>query len=176
MNLQEFAEETGRLEKYWGKQLTTDQARIWFDRLKPWSAFRMHKAVDMSIDNGEKMPILSVMLQLGANVYEAPTFLASIECSQCQRFGVIRAIKEKDKYCFRCNKCENWKNKFSAIIPEWHNSYSSDGFYLEGWDAVGGSEEGKALVESVFKHKFETRGFIEASFTEEIEGTTYDDI
>ena len=56
MNNTEFVQATSRMERYYGKEYTTDQLKIMFDFLKGWNVEKYIKAINYCLRNSKYLP------------------------------------------------------------------------------------------------------------------------
>lgn len=117
MELAEFVEETGRIEKFFEKELTKFQAEEWYKELQNMPIKRYRQIVRQIYRECKFMPKLADIIKIDN---ELPYNLSNTEikekvyCEKCKGEGIIKYFKEVDnggekikyEYFARCT-CQN---------------------------------------------------------------------
>lgn len=95
MQIGEFIEATGRLEKYYGKEYTNEQRRIMYDELKEFSLERYRQLVSAVLRKSKYLPRVVDFIE--ANKEEPYTQkqeeFEKVECKKCNSTGYITYTK-----------------------------------------------------------------------------------
>ena len=95
MQIGEFIEATGRLEKYYGKEYTNEQRRIMYDELKEFSLERYRQLVSAVLRESKYLPRIVDFIE--ANKEEPYTQkqeeFEKVECKKCNSTGYITYTK-----------------------------------------------------------------------------------
>ena len=111
MQINEFIEVTGRIEKYYDKEYTKDQMTIMFDELGSLKIERYRQIVSAVIKKCKFLPKLADLVE--ANKEEPYTSnrdeQSKVECEKCNSTGYIiytKAIKDGDR---------EYKNQYASV-------------------------------------------------------------
>ena len=99
MQLDEFIEATGRMEIYYGKELTTEQMQIMFEELKYLNIESYKKLISKCLKTCKYMPKI-------ADIIEANINLA----------GEVKKEVQREKIC--CNKCDGTGYVFYTVFMD----------------------------------------------------------
>ena len=117
MQINEFIEATGRLETYYGKELTTEQMQIMFEELKNISIDRYVKLISKCLRKCRTMPrisdIISANMELSGETGQEEKRQV-MPCSKCDGSGYVLytkyiangSIRIPYTFAARCD-CEN---------------------------------------------------------------------
>lgn len=119
MIISEFIESTGKLEKYFNKEYTSDQRKIMFDTLQKWSIKEYNRAVTYCLSNCKFLPKIADLKEGMSQIdhTENKETFEIVKCNKCSD-GFVRYLKKiidggreiKYEYLALCN-CENGKNQ-----------------------------------------------------------------
>lgn len=120
MEIAEFVEETGKLEKFYDKELKPFEREIWYQQLKFLPISRYRQIVNKSFGECKFLPKLADILELHKQLpYKRENVQAkqNVKCDKCGGKGIFiytkvldnGANKIKYQYAARCN-CENGQN------------------------------------------------------------------
>lgn len=121
MTLSEFIEITSEIEKFYDKDLTTEQSKIWFEELKNISKERYRQISKEIYRTSKFMPKLADIIEANNKlVIETKKQDNTVyECKKCNSTGMIIYKKEVEgrlyDYCARCD-CANGQ-QVSRRIP-----------------------------------------------------------
>lgn len=119
MTQSEFIEVTSEIEKFYEKELTTEQRRVWFEELKNINKEKYRQISKKIYITSKFFPKLTDIIEINKTL---PTTLKDdgkiYECSRCNRTGIIIYKKIFDsreyEYAARCN-CLNGQKKSKSI-------------------------------------------------------------
>ena len=137
METRTFKSIFGDLEMAFNKKNTEEQFKLWYMRYKKWSLEKFARVVELAIDQCERFPTIAAFNAIGATVHGLDQKTAiGTRCEMCDSYpnepkGVVTAIKDGYKTCFRCHCCTNWAGRYSERIPVWSNAYLKAGYELE---------------------------------------------
>lgn len=119
MTIAEFAEATSKLEKYYDKAYTTEQAKIMYNTLKEWNIDRYNQAINYCLMNCKFLPKIADLNSFSVNKINTclKQKFEAISCDKC-RDGFIEYYKKFDngtniinyRYFCLCT-CENGINQ-----------------------------------------------------------------
>ena len=119
MKLDEFTIETSKMERFYGKELSEEQQKIWFENLKKISVERYRYIIGALYRKNKYFPSLADIIQLNdeLGMKQKETKYKEEKCDICSSRGVIRYIKkingiDYDYYC-KCH-CLN-ANKYDCF-------------------------------------------------------------
>lgn len=88
MQIGEFIESTGRLEKYYGKEYTNEQRQIMFDELKSFSIERYRQLVTSVLKKCKYLPKISDFIEANKEEpYSQRQEAEKVECKKCNSTG-----------------------------------------------------------------------------------------
>lgn len=136
MEITEFIEATSRLEKYYGKEYTTDHRQIMFEELKNWNIARYKQLISQAIKKCKYLPQVSEIIELEAVVpymKEKEEQRRKVDCKKCKGSGYI-IYKKKiangtnafyNEYaaicdCGNAKKYEGWKIKDKNHLSDYY--------------------------------------------------------
>jgi len=132
-----FKEILAQLEGAFNKRFTDEQQRLWVSRYAKWPLEKFARVVDLAIDQCDKFPTIAAFNAIGASVHglDQKTAVGS-RCEMCDSYpnepkGVVTALKDGYRTCFRCHCCTNWAGRYSERIPVWSNACLKAGYALE---------------------------------------------
>lgn len=116
----EFLEVTQEIEKFYEKELTSEQSRIWFDEIRNLTKERYRQISREVYKSLKFMPKLADIIEINKTIPSVVKQDNTVyECSRCNGTGIVcyTQIKEGYPYEFgaRCN-CQNGM-KLSKSIP-----------------------------------------------------------
>ena len=116
MNNTEFIQATTRLERYYGKEYTTDQLKIMFEFLKGWNVEKYVKAINYCLRNSKYLPKIADLTSVNTDNAQVSNKenIKFVKCNKCNGEGFIKYWKtDKNggnpilyEYLAFCN-CEN---------------------------------------------------------------------
>lgn len=112
MKLDEFTIETAKMERFYGKELTEEQSKIWFENLKKLTLKRYQYIIGVIYRKNKYFPTLADILQINeeTGMKKEEKKYKEEKCDICSSRGIIRYIKKINEidyeYVCRCN-CEN---------------------------------------------------------------------
>lgn len=112
MKIDEFMEETKKLERFYSKELTEEQKKIWFENLKKLTLLRYQYIIGVIYRKNKYFPTLADILQINeeTGMKKEEKKYKEEKCDICSSRGVIRYIKKINgidyEYVCRCN-CGN---------------------------------------------------------------------
>lgn len=116
---EEFVNETSKMERFYGKELSEEQQKIWFENLKKISVERYRYIIGALYRKNKYFPSLADIIQLNdeLGMKQKETKYKEEKCDICSSRGVIRYIKkingiDYDYYC-KCH-CFN-ANKYNCF-------------------------------------------------------------
>lgn len=119
MKIEEFREETEKLERFYGKELSEEQQKIWYENLKKISAERYRYIIGVIYRKNKYFPSLSDIIQINdeTGMKQEEKKYKEEKCDLCYGRGVIRYIKkinniDYEYYC-KCH-CSN-ANKYNCF-------------------------------------------------------------
>lgn len=120
MTQSEFIEITSDIEKFYEKELTTEQNRIWFEELKTINKERYRQISREIYKTSKFMPKLADIIEINQKL---PSVIKKenkvYECTRCNGVGIVIYKKIIDGYTYdfgaRCN-CQNGM-QLSKSIP-----------------------------------------------------------
>lgn len=91
MEIVEFIEETGRIEKFFEKELTKFQRDEWYKELKSMSLSRYRQVASQSFRKSKFMPKLADIMAISEELpYQTiKKEIQKVECSKCKGEGLI---------------------------------------------------------------------------------------
>lgn len=92
----EFIEETGKLEKYYGKELETFQLKIWKEELGHLSLTRYRQIIRQIFKISKFMPKLADIIEINSSLIsekKQTEETETVECSRCKGLGFITYAK-----------------------------------------------------------------------------------
>ena len=116
MELNEFMQETDKLEKFYNKELEKYEKDIWFQEIKTIPLKRYQQIIKKAFTECKFMPKLADIITINKDLpYNTNNNVINkkIECKICEGLGVVEYFKKTDgiayQYFARC-KCENGNN------------------------------------------------------------------
>lgn len=120
MEIAEFVEETGKLEKFYDKELKPFERDIWYQQLKFMPVSRYRQIVNKSFSECNFLPKLAKIIELNKELpykKEYDQTKQSVKCEKCKGKGIFIYTKLFDngvnkiqyQYAARCS-CENGQN------------------------------------------------------------------
>lgn len=112
MKIDEFMEETKKLERFYSKELTEEQKKIWFENLKKLTLPRYQYIIGVIYRKNKYFPTLADILQINdeTGMKKQEQKYKEEKCDICSGRGIIRYIKKINEidyeYVCRCN-CGN---------------------------------------------------------------------
>lgn len=112
MKLDEFTIETAKMERFYGKELTEEQSKIWFENLKKLTLKRYQYIIGVIYRKNKYFPTLADILQINeeTGMKKEEKKYKEEKCDICSGRGIIRYIKKINEidyeYVCRCN-CGN---------------------------------------------------------------------
>lgn len=111
MQIGEFIESTGRLEKYYGKEYTNEQRQIMFDELKDFSIERYRQLVSSVLKKCKYLPKISDFIEANKEepYSQKQEEFEKIKCKKCNSTGYIiyaKIIRDGTK---------EFKNTYAAL-------------------------------------------------------------
>ena len=113
MLINEFMQETDKLEKFYNKEMDQYEKNVWFQELKYLPLKRYEQLVKKAFTECKFMPKLADIIEINKNLpYNVVNKITQekVECNKCNGLGVIRYYKViEDKpyeYFARCT-CKN---------------------------------------------------------------------
>ena len=136
MELNEFMQETDRLEKFYNKELEQYEKDIWFQELKILPAKRYQQIIKKAYTEYKFMPKLADIIEINKQMpYEKKIKTdEKVECKKCKGKGIIIYTKiiqnNKEKihydYVARCT-CKNGENY----------NYKGESYYIPTIEQIG---------------------------------------
>lgn len=117
MQIDEFIEATGRLEKYYGKEYTGEQRKIMFEELQNLNIERYKQLIAMLIRKSKYLPKVADFTEVDIETpYTKKENTQKTECKRCNSTGYLiytKIIKDgnrelKNQYACLCS-CGNAK-------------------------------------------------------------------
>lgn len=152
---EEFVNETSKMERFYGKELSEEQQKIWFENLKKISVERYRCIIGALYRKNKYFPSLADIIQLNneLGMKQKETKYKEEKCDICSSRGVIRYIKkingiDYDYYC-KCH-CLN-SNKYNCF-PTMEEVGLSEEIILKSRTKKKMSvEEAKKIVQNFYK-------------------------
>ena len=126
MKIEEFDEETRKLEKFYDKEIPEEQRKIWYDEFKGISITRYKYLISQVYRKCKFMPKLADMIEINKSIgYMQPREQEQkkqlAECDKCKGTGFVFYKKQKGTlwydYVCRCN-CLNGYQINKEILTE----------------------------------------------------------
>ena len=126
MKIEEFDEETRKLEKFYDKEIPEEQRKIWYEEFKGISITRYKYLISQVYRKCKFMPKLADMIEINKSIgYMQPREQEQkkqlAECDKCKGTGFVFYKKQKGTlwydYVCRCN-CLNGYQINKEILTE----------------------------------------------------------
>ena len=126
MKIEEFDEETRKLEKFYDKEIPEEQRKIWYEEFKGISIIRYKYLISQVYRKCKFMPKLADMIEINKSIgYMQPREQEQkkqlAECDKCKGTGFVFYKKQKGTlwydYVCRCN-CLNGYQINKEILTE----------------------------------------------------------
>ena len=156
MNNSEFFQAVSRLEIAFGKVMPDTQKDLWFEKLRPWSRYKLSKVFENIIDEHDRFPVLATVIKKGSEFIDHNPKIERKPCDLCDGAAMITAVKDGYRTAFRCPVCRNWEGRYSEKIPIWETKWRDAGYRLQSEDLLKGfdpddplQKKGLGLLKSV---------------------------
>ena len=155
MKIDEFMEETKKLERFYSKELTEEQKTIWFENLKKLTLQRYQYIIGVIYRKNKYFPTLADILQINdeTGMKKEEKKYKEEKCDICSSRGVIRYIKkingiDYDYYC-KCH-CLN-ANKYDCFPTMEEVGFSEEIILKSRTKKKMNVEEAKKIVQNFMK-------------------------
>ena len=155
MKIDEFMEETKKLERFYSKELTEEQKTIWFENLKKLTLQRYQYIIGVIYRKNKYFPTLADILQINdeTGMKKEEKKYKEEKCDICSSRGVIRYIKkingiDYDYYC-KCH-CLN-ANKYDCFPTMEEVGFSEEIILKSRTKKKMNVEEAKKIVQHFYK-------------------------
>ena len=155
MKIDEFMEETKKLERFYSKELTEEQKKIWFENLKKLTLQRYQYIIGVIYRKNKYFPTLADILQINdeTGMKKQEQKYKQEKCDICSGRGVIRYIKkingiDYDYYC-KCH-CLN-ANKYNCFPTMEEVGLSEEIILKSRTKKKMNVEEAKKIVQNFMK-------------------------
>lgn len=155
MKIDEFMEETKKLERFYSKELTEEQKKIWFENLKKLTLLRYQYIIGVIYRKNKYFPSLADIIQLNdeLGMKQKETKYKQEKCDICSGRGVIRYIKKINEidyeYVCRCN-CGN-SLKFMGLPTMEQVGFTEEIILKSRTKKKMSVEEAKKIVQNFMK-------------------------
>lgn len=140
MQIDEFIEATGRLEKYYGKEYEKEQRRIMFEELQSLNIERYRQLISMLIKKSKFLPKIADFTEVDIETpYTIQDKIQKTECKKCNSTGYLiytKVIKDgnrelKNQYACLCNcgnakKYEGWNVSDKRYKSEFYTPFAQE--------------------------------------------------
>lgn len=137
MQIDEFIEATGRLEKYYGKEYTGEQRKIMFEELQNLNIERYKQLIAMLIRKSKYLPKIADFTEVDIETpYTKKENAQKTECSKCNSTGYLiytKIIKDgnreiRNQYACLCDcgnaeKYEGWNISDKRYKSKFYTPY-----------------------------------------------------
>lgn len=155
MKIDEFMEETKKLERFYSKELTEEQKKIWFENLKKLTLLRYQYIIGVIYRKNKYFPTLADIIQINdeTGMKKQEQKYKQEKCDICSSRGVIRYIKKINEidyeYVCRCN-CGN-SLKFMGLPTMEQVGFSEEIILKSRTKKKMSVEEAKKIVQNFMK-------------------------
>ena len=155
MKIDEFMEETKKLERFYSKELTEEQKKIWFENLKKLTLQRYQYIIGVIYRKNKYFPTLADILQINdeTGMKKQEQKYKQEKCDICSGRGVIRYIKKINgidyEYVCRCN-CGN-SLKFMGLPTMEQVGFTEEIILKSRTKKKMNVEEAKKIVQNFMK-------------------------
>lgn len=166
MLFNEFIEETRKIERFYGKELSEEQQKIWFENLKKINIERYKYLIGEMYRKNKYFPTLAEIFQLneaiGIKKPDEKTY-KTIKCNICNGRGVIAYSKTIDylSYNFVC-KCNCANSSRYIGFPSLNDVGFSEEVILRARERNKSNmtpEQAKAIVKHFMKTGIFSKSF-----------------
>lgn len=123
MRIEDFNKETQKLEKFYEKEISEEQKKIWYEEFKKMPIERYRYLIGQAYRKSKFIPKLADMIEINKNCGYVENEKSSETCRICKGSGIItykkKIKKTENEYTFACRcTCKNGL-KLSKAIPTW---------------------------------------------------------
>lgn len=155
MKIDEFMEETKKLERFYSKELTEEQKKIWFENLKKLTLLRYQYIIGVIYRKNKYFPTLADIIQINeeTGMKKEEKKYKEEKCDICSNRGIIRYIKkingiDYDYYC-KCH-CLN-SNKYNCFPTMEEAGFTEEMILKSRTKKKMSVEEAKKIVQNFMK-------------------------
>lgn len=124
MKIEEFNKETQKLERFYEKEISEEQKKIWYEEFKRMNIERYRYIIGQAYRKSKFIPKLADMIEINKNCGYIESEEKSIQkCEKCNGTGIILYKKNvtgnetECDYACRCTCLAGMK--MSKLIPTW---------------------------------------------------------